>query len=121
MDYAGKSPELWAAIKKEEHRQQETIELIASENIVSKEVREAQGSVLTNKYAEGTQANVITVVANTLTRLSNWQLTTQRSFLVLNTRMCSPTPVRKQTWQFTRHSLSQGIRSWEWGWMLVVI
>lgn len=53
MDYAGKSPELWAAIKKEEHRQQETIELIASENIVSKEVREVQGSVLTNKYAEG--------------------------------------------------------------------
>lgn len=53
MDYVGKSPELWAAIKKEEHRQQETIELIASENIVSKEVREAQGSVLTNKYAEG--------------------------------------------------------------------
>lgn len=53
MEYAGKSPELWAAIKKEEQRQQETIELIASENIVSKEVREAQGSVLTNKYAEG--------------------------------------------------------------------
>lgn len=53
MDYAGKSPELWAAIKNEEQRQQETIELIASENIVSKEVREAQGSVLTNKYAEG--------------------------------------------------------------------
>lgn len=53
MDYAGKSPELWAAIKNEEQRQQDTIELIASENIVSKEVREAQGSVLTNKYAEG--------------------------------------------------------------------
>lgn len=53
MEYAGKSPELWAAIKNEEQRQQETIELIASENIVSKEVREAQGSVLTNKYAEG--------------------------------------------------------------------
>lgn len=53
MEYAGKSPELWAAIKNEEQRQQKTIELIASENIVSKEVREAQGSVLTNKYAEG--------------------------------------------------------------------
>lgn len=53
MEYAGKSPELWAAIAKEEQRQQDTIELIASENIVSKEVRQAQGSVLTNKYAEG--------------------------------------------------------------------
>lgn len=53
MEYAGKSPELWAAIDREEQRQQDTIELIASENIVSKEVREAQGSILTNKYAEG--------------------------------------------------------------------
>ena len=53
MEYVGKSPELWAAIDREEQRQQDTIELIASENIVSKEVREAQGSVLTNKYAEG--------------------------------------------------------------------
>lgn len=53
MEYAGKSPELWAAIDREEQRQQDTIELIASENIVSKKVREAQGSVLTNKYAEG--------------------------------------------------------------------
>ena len=46
-------PELWAAIHAEEVRQQETIELIASENIVSPAVRAAQGSVLTNKYAEG--------------------------------------------------------------------
>lgn len=53
MEYAGKSPELWAAIDREEQRQQDTIELIASENIVSKVVREAQGSILTNKYAEG--------------------------------------------------------------------
>lgn len=53
MKYAEKSPALWAAIKKEEERQEDTIELIASENIVSDAVREAQGSVLTNKYAEG--------------------------------------------------------------------
>ena len=46
-------PELWAAIHAEEVRQHETIELIASENIVSPAVRAAQGSVLTNKYAEG--------------------------------------------------------------------
>jgi glycine hydroxymethyltransferase len=46
-------PELLAANNKEFERQQTQIELIASENIVSKAVLEAQGSVLTNKYAEG--------------------------------------------------------------------
>ena len=53
MKYAEKSPALWDALRQEEKRQQNTIELIASENIVSDAVREAQGSVLTNKYAEG--------------------------------------------------------------------
>lgn len=46
-------PEVFAAIGKEQGRQQHEVELIASENIVSKAVLEAQGSVLTNKYAEG--------------------------------------------------------------------
>jgi glycine hydroxymethyltransferase len=46
-------PEIFAAIEKELDRQRNEIELIASENIVSKAVLEAQGSVLTNKYAEG--------------------------------------------------------------------
>jgi len=46
-------PEIYSAIGAEFRRQQEKIELIASENIVSKAVLEAQGSVLTNKYAEG--------------------------------------------------------------------
>jgi glycine hydroxymethyltransferase len=46
-------PELWEAIRSEEIRQEEHIELIASENFVSPRVMEAQGSVLTNKYAEG--------------------------------------------------------------------
>lgn len=46
-------PEVWQAIKDEERRQHDKIELIASENYVSRAVLEAQGSVLTNKYAEG--------------------------------------------------------------------
>ena len=46
-------PELVASIDAEEKRQEEHIELIASENYTSKRVMEAQGSVLTNKYAEG--------------------------------------------------------------------
>lgn len=45
--------EMFSIIKKEEQRQKGNVELIASENFVSQEVREAQGSVLTNKYAEG--------------------------------------------------------------------
>ena len=50
---AGFDDELWDAIKKETRRQEEHIELIASENYTSARVLEAQGSVLTNKYAEG--------------------------------------------------------------------
>jgi glycine hydroxymethyltransferase len=46
-------PELYAAIGDEERRQRQNLELIASENYVSRAVREASGSVLTNKYAEG--------------------------------------------------------------------
>ena len=46
-------PELASAIELEQKRQEEHIELIASENYTSKEVMEIQGSVLTNKYAEG--------------------------------------------------------------------
>ena len=50
---AARDPDIAAAIGKELGRQREEIELIASENIVSRAVLEAQGSVLTNKYAEG--------------------------------------------------------------------
>ena len=50
---ANVDPAIFDAIRQEEHRQDENIELIASENFTSRAVREAQGSVLTNKYAEG--------------------------------------------------------------------
>ena len=46
-------PELWQSISKESLRQEQHIELIASENYTSKGILEIQGSVLTNKYAEG--------------------------------------------------------------------
>jgi glycine hydroxymethyltransferase len=50
---ANVDPELWAAIQDENRRQEDHIELIASENYTSPAVMEAQGSQLTNKYAEG--------------------------------------------------------------------
>ncbi|WP_220730124.1 serine hydroxymethyltransferase [Apilactobacillus zhangqiuensis] len=52
-DYQNEDKELWDVIKNEQTRQENTIELIASENIASNAVMAAQGSVLTNKYAEG--------------------------------------------------------------------
>ena len=53
MTIAGFDDELWSAMESERTRQEEHIELIASENHASPRVMEAQGSVLTNKYAEG--------------------------------------------------------------------
>ncbi|MFV2056914.1 MAG: serine hydroxymethyltransferase [Thiohalomonadales bacterium] len=53
MNIADFDPELWQAITAEEKRQEQHIELIASENYTSPRVLQAQGSVLTNKYAEG--------------------------------------------------------------------
>ena len=53
MNIAEFDPELWAAMQDEVTRQEDHIELIASENYTSPRVMEAQGSVLTNKYAEG--------------------------------------------------------------------
>jgi len=53
MQVSGYDDELWSAIKAEETRQEEHIELIASENYTSPRVMQAQGTVLTNKYAEG--------------------------------------------------------------------
>ena len=52
-NYQAFDQDVWKAVKAEEVRQQNNIELIASENIVSKAVMAAQGTVLTNKYAEG--------------------------------------------------------------------
>jgi glycine hydroxymethyltransferase len=53
MRIEGYDDELWRAIQNEERRQEEHVELIASENYTSPRVMQAQGSVLTNKYAEG--------------------------------------------------------------------
>lgn len=53
VDFKAYDPEVWTAISEEADRQQNNIELIASENVVSKAVMAAQGTLLTNKYAEG--------------------------------------------------------------------
>lgn len=64
--------EIAQAVAAELNRQQTEIELIASENIVSKAVMEAQGTVLTNKYAEGILVNAIMAVVSMLTWSKIW-------------------------------------------------
>ena len=70
---ADADPEIAEVIGKELGRQRDEIELIASENIVSRAVLEAQGSVLTNKYAEGIRASAITAVASTSILPRRWR------------------------------------------------
>ena len=53
MQIAGYDDALWSAIEAERQRQEDHIELIASENYASPRVMQAQGTMLTNKYAEG--------------------------------------------------------------------
>ena len=53
LSVAGFDPELWSAVEAEAKREEDVIELIASENYVSPYVLAMQGSILTNKYAEG--------------------------------------------------------------------
>src|SRR3989441_11781342 len=52
-ELARQDPQIYTAIQQETERQEYNLELIASENVVSEAVLEAQGSILTNKYAEG--------------------------------------------------------------------
>lgn len=73
MNIADYDAELWQAMEQEKVRQEEHIELIASENYTSPRVMQAQGSQLTNKYAEGYPANATTAVASMLISLNNWR------------------------------------------------
>lgn len=75
-------PTLFEAIELELGRQRDKIELIASENFVSEAVMEAQGSVLTNKYAEATLADVITGVVNMWILLKISPVIVQRNYLM---------------------------------------
>src|SRR5215207_5719510 len=92
---AATDPDIADAIRREQHRQNSGLELIASENFVSQAVLQAAGSVLTNKYAEGYPGKryyggcEFVDVAESLARLSS---------LAPSTRMCSRTRAPRRTW-----------------------
>lgn len=97
MDFKKLDPELWQAIANEEQRQQNNIELIASENIVSKNVLDAQGSVLTNKYAEGYPGRRYYGGCQFIDVVENLAIDRAKQLLVLNMSMFNLIQVLKQT------------------------
>ena len=94
---ADSDPELAAAIGHELVRQQDQIEMIASENIVSTGVLEAQGSVLTNKYAEGYSGRRYYGGCEHVDVVETLAIERAKSCSARRSSMCSRIPVRRPT------------------------
>ena len=95
-DLSFRDPDLYKSIKLELHRQQQHIELIASENIVSKAVLDAQGSILTNKYAEGYPGKRYYGGCEFVDKAEELALERLKNYLIAISQMYNPTQVRKQ-------------------------
>ncbi len=109
MTIAGFDDVLFDAMQKEVERQEAHIELIASENYASPRVLEAQGSQLTNKYAEATPVSATTAAVSSSISLKTWPLITPKSCSAPPTLMFSPTQARKPTARCSKRWLSQAI------------
>ena len=90
-------PEVAEQIAKELHRQQSTLEMIASENFAPVAALQAQGSVLTNKYAEGYPGAATTAAASSSTSSRRWPSSGSRRCSVPASPTSSRTPVRRRT------------------------
>ena len=98
---ASQDPEIFNSLEKEFSRQQNEIELIASENIASPAVMEAQGSVMTNKYAEGYPGRrYYGGCENVDVAESNWQYPEPVNYTIANLLMYNRTREAKLTRQF---------------------
>ena len=93
-------PDLYNSIKLELERQQQHIELIASENIVSKAVLDAQGSIMTNKYAEGYPAKRYYGGCEFVDKAEDLALERVKNYLILNMLMYNLTLALKQMVQY---------------------
>lgn len=99
MNFYVDDQEVWQAIRQEEQRQEHNIELIASENIVSDAVRAAQGSVLTNKYAEGYPKHRFYGGCEYIDVIEQLAIDRAKNYSVQSTLMFNRTLVLGPTWQ----------------------
>lgn len=93
-------PEIYEAIQSEMKRQQDKIELIASENFTSKAVMEAQGSQLTNKYAEGYPGKRYYGGCEYVDVVEDLARERLKNYLELNMQMFSHTLVHRLIWLY---------------------
>ena len=105
-------PELAAAIGRELGRQQDGIELIASENIVSRAVLEAQGSVLTNKYAEGYPGRRYYGGCVEVDRAERLAIERACKLFECTSPTCSRIPARRRTRRCSSPCSARVTRSW---------
>ena len=110
-------PEIAAVLRDELHRQQATLEMIASENFVPRAVLEAQGSVLTNKYAEGYPGRRYyggCEQVDIVPRTSRWS--GRRRSSGPSTSTSSPTRARRPTRPSTTRCCAPATSSWGSRW-----
>jgi glycine hydroxymethyltransferase len=107
-------PEIAAAIDRERQRQQENIELIASENFTSPAVMEAQGSVLTNKYAEGYPKKRWYGGCENVDTVEQLAIDRAKRLLAPSMPTCSLTRVAAPTWRSISRSSSRATRCSRW-------
>jgi glycine hydroxymethyltransferase len=101
-------PEVMDAIRRETGRQQQNLELIASENIVSEAVLEAQGSVLTNKYAEGYSGKRYYGGCEFVDVIEDLAIARVKQLFGAEHANVQPHSARKPTWLSTSRSSSPG-------------
>ena len=110
-------PDVWQAIQGERRRQQDGLEMIASENYTSPAVMAAQGSVLTNKYAEGYPGRRYyggCEFVDVAERLAIDRVAASCS--APSTPTSSRTPGPRPTWPSTSPASSRATPSWRWTW-----
>lgn len=100
-------PIVYEAIQKEYNRQDHQLELIASENITSKAVMEAQGSVFTNKYAEGYPGKRYYGGCENADQVEQLAIDRAMELLGQSMQMFRPIQVLKRTWQYISQLLNQ--------------
>ena len=110
MNIADYDPELWKSITDETQRQEDHIELIASENYTSPRVMEAQGTQLTDKYAEGYPGKRYYGGCEFVGVAGSIALLRAKSYFVLVKQKCNRILVHKQKRLFFKLFLHPAVR-----------